>query len=166
MVTMNVIERMRRDWDRRAREDAYFYAGFARRKQSDAEFFASAADTVRTLEGELARLRTNGPWSALEIGCGPGRLMGAMSGHFSRIDGVDISEAMVALAREFEQAQVLRERFLAGERGAVDPREHRVALIAAPVRPRDAGQLEGADKTRRRYVRPATQIHPVALPVD
>lgn len=95
---MTIIERMRRDWDRRAREDAYFYAGFARRKQSDADFFSSAADTIRTLENELVRVP--GRERALEIGCGPGRLMGAMSRHFAEIHGVDISEEMAARARE------------------------------------------------------------------
>ncbi len=97
---MTIIERMRRDWDRRAREDAYFYAGFARRRQSDAEFFASAPDTIRTLEAELSRLAPSPERRALEIGCGPGRLMGAMSRNFSEIHGVDISAEMVALARE------------------------------------------------------------------
>ena len=97
---MTVIERMRRDWDRRAREDAYFYAGFARRKQSDADFFSSAPDTVLTIEAELARLPASSSRRGLEIGCGPGRLMGAMARNFSEIHGVDISEGMIALARE------------------------------------------------------------------
>lgn len=97
-----LIERMRADWNRRAREDAYFYAAFARQHQSDAEFFASASETIATLEGELGRLAPS-PVSerrALEIGCGPGRLMLPMSRHFGEIHGVDISEGMVALARE------------------------------------------------------------------
>ncbi len=97
---MTIIERMRRDWDQRAREDAYFYAGFARRKQSDDDFFSSAPDTIRTLETELARLPPSSLRRGLEIGCGPGRLMGSMSRHFSEIHGVDISVEMVALARE------------------------------------------------------------------
>lgn len=102
MMNPELIERMRADWNRRAREDAYFYAAFARQHQSDEEFFASAVETVATLEGELARLAPS-PISqrrALEIGCGPGRLMLPMSRHFGEIHGVDISERMVALARE------------------------------------------------------------------
>jgi SAM-dependent methyltransferase len=97
---MTIIERMRRDWDQRAREDAYFYAGFAHRNQSDADFFASAPDTVCTLENELVRLPPSAHRRALEIGCGPGRLMGAMAPHFGEIHGVDISEEMAALARQ------------------------------------------------------------------
>jgi SAM-dependent methyltransferase len=97
---MTIIERMRRDWDQRAREDAYFYAGFNRRKQSDADFFSSAPDTILTIEAELARLPPSTSLRGLEIGCGPGRLMGSMSRHFSEIHGVDISAEMVDLARQ------------------------------------------------------------------
>ncbi|HEY2843004.1 MAG TPA: class I SAM-dependent methyltransferase, partial [Bryobacteraceae bacterium] len=39
-------------------------------------------------------------WKALEIGCGPGRLMRPMSRHFAEIHGVDVSDEMIALARE------------------------------------------------------------------
>jgi SAM-dependent methyltransferase len=97
---MTVIERMRRDWDQRAREDAYFYAGFARRQQSDSDFFSSAPDTILTIEAELSRLPPSPFRRGLEIGCGPGRLMGSMSRNFSEIHGVDISAEMVGLARE------------------------------------------------------------------
>lgn len=93
---------MREDWNARAREDAGYYVAFARREQDDAEFFATAADTVRDLEGELNRVpaRLRAHWKALEIGCGPGRLMRPMSRHFSEIHGVDVSDEMIALARE------------------------------------------------------------------
>lgn len=93
---------MREDWNRRAREDAHFYVVFSRQNQDEAEFLASAAEVTGILENELARLPP-GPSSsrrALKIGCGPGRLMLPMSRHFGEIHGVDISEEMVAMARE------------------------------------------------------------------
>src|SRR5208337_439790 len=74
--------------------------------------------------------------------------------------------AMVALAGELHQLQMLVERFLGGERGAVDSRQHRVVLVAAPVRTRDASELECLQIARRGHVRPAAKIHPVALAVD
>jgi len=89
---------MRAEWNARARQDARFYAAFARRNQTDEEFIASAADTLPTLEKEFRRLP--GTQRALEIGCGPGRLMVPMSRHFAEIHGVDISEEMVALASD------------------------------------------------------------------
>jgi SAM-dependent methyltransferase len=99
---MGPIERMREDWDRWAREDAYYYAAFGRRNQDEREFFAGAAEVLHTLTREFVRLPEAPAQSrrALEIGCGPGRLMLPMSAHFGEIHGVDISERMVAKARE------------------------------------------------------------------
>ena len=93
---------MRDDWDRRAREDALYYVAFGRKQQSREEFFASAADVLRTLREDLRRfpdeadLRT---MTALEIGCGPGRLMLPLSRELGRVYGVDVSEEMIAIAR-------------------------------------------------------------------
>jgi SAM-dependent methyltransferase len=93
-----LLERMRADWNRRADEDANYYVAFGRRDQEDEEFFWSAADVVRRLQGDLKRLPARD--AALEIGCGPGRLMRPMSRHFAEIHGVDVSDEMVRLARE------------------------------------------------------------------
>jgi len=93
---------MRDDWNSRAREDAGYYVAFGRRNQDDAEFFATATDVINDLEGELRRVKPEdrGHWTALEIGCGPGRLMRPMSRHFVEIHGVDVSDEMISLARE------------------------------------------------------------------
>ena len=93
-----LLESMRADWNRRADEDANYYVAFGRRDQEDEEFFWSAADVVRRLQGDLKRLHARG--SALEIGCGPGRLMRPLSRHFAEIHGVDVSDEMVRLARD------------------------------------------------------------------
>jgi SAM-dependent methyltransferase len=93
-----VLDRMRSDWNGRAREDANYYVAFGRRDQDDEEFFSTAADVVRGLETELKRVEK--PRRALEIGCGPGRLMKPMSRRFEEIHGVDVSDEMIRLARE------------------------------------------------------------------
>jgi ubiquinone/menaquinone biosynthesis C-methylase UbiE len=99
----DVTGKMRADWERRALEDANYYVAFGRREQQEAEFEATAADVVRNLDAELrrfggaeriARLR------ALEIGCGPGRIMLPMSRRFAEIRGVDISAGMIRRAEE------------------------------------------------------------------
>jgi SAM-dependent methyltransferase len=92
---------MQRDWNERAREDAHFYVAFGRREQDNEEFFATAAEVVKGLEWELKRF--TGPvnrraWRALEIGCGPGRLLRPMSKHFGEIHGIDVSDEMIARA--------------------------------------------------------------------
>jgi SAM-dependent methyltransferase len=98
MAERDVLEEMRADWNARAREDAHYYVAFGRREQDEEEFFRTAADVVRGLSIELKRLRA--PRRALEIGCGPGRLMRPMSRYFEEIHGVDVSDEMVRLARE------------------------------------------------------------------
>src|SRR5579864_581996 len=93
---------MREDWNNRAREDAGYYVAFGRREQEDADFYATASEVVNRLEHELKRvpLKDRHGWKALEIGCGLGRLMRPMSRHFVEIHGVDVSDEMVARAKE------------------------------------------------------------------
>src|SRR5581483_11276596 len=55
---------------------------------------------------------------------------------------LDAELAMVAFGRFIEAAQVRLEVGLGRPRRAVDALELRVALVAAPVRPRDPHQLE------------------------
>ena len=100
---IDVAERMRSEWNERAREDAHFYVAFGRREQAENEFFETAREVVLGFEMELRRFpaRANRrAWRALEIGCGPGRLMRPMSRHFGEIHGVDVSDEMIARARE------------------------------------------------------------------
>src|SRR5260370_35471894 len=83
-------------------EDAGIDGGEGRRDQDDAEFYSTATEMVTSLESELRRvpLSERGGWRALEIGCGPGRLMRPMSRHFVEIDGVDVPDEMIAIARQ------------------------------------------------------------------
>src|SRR5215831_2190928 len=98
MEDSKVLEQMRADWNERAAEDAYYYVAFGRRDQDDEEFFSTAAAIVEGFEPELKRVC--GRDAALEIGCGPGRLMRPLAKHFREIHGVDVSDEMVKLARE------------------------------------------------------------------
>src|ERR1700682_4929889 len=101
--SMSVSERMRADWNQRAREDAHYYVAFGGRDQDEAGFLATAADVLRSLEAQLKRLPAKAnrrAWRALEIGCGPGRLIKPLSRHFGEIHGVDVSDEMIRIARE------------------------------------------------------------------
>ncbi len=102
MEPTDVSAQMREDWNSRAREDAGYYVAFGRRDQDDAEFFATATEVINGLEWELRRVSPleRAHWKALEIGCGPGRLMRPMSRHFLEIHGVDVSDEMIARAKE------------------------------------------------------------------
>ncbi len=99
----SVSDRMRAEWNQRAREDAHFYVAFGARDQDEAGFAATVADVLPCIEEELKRFpRDSAPAArrALEIGCGPGRLMKPLSRHFTEIHGVDVSDEMIRLARE------------------------------------------------------------------
>jgi ubiquinone/menaquinone biosynthesis C-methylase UbiE len=99
---MDVHDQMRNEWNERAREDAHYFVAFGRRDQNDDEFFDTAKDLIRELETELKRLPSTVSLSnrkALEIGCGPGRLMRPLSRHFGEIHGIDVSDEMIAQAR-------------------------------------------------------------------
>lgn len=93
---------MQEDWNARAREDAHYYVAFGRRQQDDDEFFETGDEMARSLALELKRLpeRPARARRALEIGCGPGRLIKPMSRYFGEIHGVDVSDEMVRLAKD------------------------------------------------------------------
>ena len=99
----SVSDRMRSDWNQRAREDAHYYVAFGGRDQDEQGFDATAVDVLPSLETELKRFPKGAnrrAWRALEVGCGPGRLMKPLSRHFGEIHGVDVSDEMIRLARE------------------------------------------------------------------
>lgn len=73
------------------------------RRWTREEFFATG---VREIEKVLGHLRSLGVQldsdaPVLDFGCGVGRLTRALSSHFHRCWGVDISATMIANAREF-----------------------------------------------------------------
>jgi SAM-dependent methyltransferase len=99
------VEHLGREWDELARGDALWEV-LSDPERSDGrwqleEFFASGKAEV---EPALARARELGRpeafGRALDFGCGVGRLTRALAEHFSECVGVDVSEQMVARARE------------------------------------------------------------------
>lgn len=68
----------------------------------DERFFGIATEVVNGLESELRRASPDerGKWRALEIGCGSGRLMRAVSRHFSELQGAESSPVIVQRAQE------------------------------------------------------------------
>lgn len=109
---MDVNKTMRAEWNNRAREDAHFYVAFGQKQQSGDDFLSSANEILPALEYGFQWLvkPSARPTRALEIGCGPGRLMCAMLPYFDELYGVDISDEMVKLAtdnlREYSNATV------------------------------------------------------------
>lgn len=103
------LDKMRRDWDERARENARFYVNTERTDWTDQEFFASGertvAEEILTDMTNICQGKDPRQMKVLEIGCGAGRVTRALSGLFGEVHAVDVSGEMVAQAQ-----QALRDR--------------------------------------------------------
>jgi SAM-dependent methyltransferase len=97
------IERMRRDWDRRARENARHYVVTGQDEWSDEEFHQSGRLTLEEEIlndlGNVCQGKDPKQMKALEIGCGAGRVTRAFAEFFGEVYAVDISREMVRQAR-------------------------------------------------------------------
>ena len=98
------LEKMRRDWDERARENARFYVNTERTDWTDEEFFASGertvAEEILTDMTNICQGKDPNQMRVLEIGCGAGRVTRALARLFGEVHAVDVSGEMVAQARE------------------------------------------------------------------
>ena len=97
------LDKMRRDWDERARENARFYVNTERTDWTDQEFFASGertvAEEILTDMTNICQGKDPKQMKVLEIGCGAGRVTRALSGLFGEVHAVDVSGEMVTLAQ-------------------------------------------------------------------
>ena len=97
------LEKMRRDWDDRARENARYYVDTARQDWTDEEFFQSGertvAEEIRTDMINICQGKDPSAMRVLEIGCGAGRVTRALARLFGEVHAVDVSGEMVRLAR-------------------------------------------------------------------
>ena len=98
------LEKMQRDWDARARENARYYVATGKKDWSDEEFFASGekaiAEDLLTDMINICQGKDPKAMRVLEIGCGAGRLTRALANLFGEVHAVDVSGEMVARARE------------------------------------------------------------------
>lgn len=97
------LEKMRKDWDERARENARHYVVTEREEWNDEDFFQSGEQTVaeeiRTDMQNICQGMDPRSMRVLEIGCGAGRVTRALAKMFGEVHAVDVSGEMVKLAR-------------------------------------------------------------------
>lgn len=100
----DLLERMRRDWDQRARENARYYVATGKQEWTDEEFFRSGEKHVQeeilTDMINICQEKDPKEMRILEIGCGAGRVTHALAKLFGQVVGVDVSGEMIARARE------------------------------------------------------------------
>src|SRR3984957_6819604 len=98
------VGRMRRDWDRRAQENARHYVATGQKEWTDEEFFAAGEqemqDQIFNDLGNICQGRDPKTLKVLEIGCGAGRVTRALARFFGEVYAVDISPKMVREARQ------------------------------------------------------------------
>src|SRR3981081_591596 len=102
------LSAVRRYWDRQARTDPMWAIltnpGKTEGRWDAQEFFATGTHEVSLF------MNRAGAWgapssrrTALDFGCGIGRLTQALAEHFDKVCGVDISPKMIELAREYNR---------------------------------------------------------------
>ncbi len=95
---------MRRTWDALAAGETAVYVGDPTR----------GAEELAGLFGRLGADPHGG--TCVEVGCGPGRMTGALAERFDRVIGLDVSPAMLEQARANVSAPNVELRAVSGER--------------------------------------------------
>lgn len=100
---MKATNSMRRDWNERARKDAFLYIASWKDDWNEEAFFASGeADYQRLVEPIVAKLGVATEGSAIaELGCGAGRMTRALARRFRTVTAIDISEEMHVRAKRY-----------------------------------------------------------------
>ncbi|MEE8585245.1 MAG: class I SAM-dependent methyltransferase [Acidobacteriota bacterium] len=98
-------QRMQDDWDRRSRENAFYYVASSSEAWSEEEFFQSGRqtfeETFREDMPDICRGRDPRRMRVLEVGCGVGRILRAAADEFGEVCGVDVSPEMIRKARRY-----------------------------------------------------------------
>ena len=103
MEVSDLLKKMQRDWDDRARENARHYVVNSKETWTDEEFYEGGRQTVAndilTDMQNVCQGREPGSMQVLEIGCGAGRVTRALGEMFGEVHAVDVSGEMIQLAR-------------------------------------------------------------------
>lgn len=113
-------EEMKRFWNARAREDAFYFVDTRQtyRAPDRHRFWASADLVDYVLDGLEVRLRSTD--TVLEIGCGLGRITRGLAARAGEVIALDVSDEMLARARELNP-QLERVRWVLGDGVSLHP---------------------------------------------
>jgi len=104
LIDNDVLRRMRNDWDQRARENAEHYIANSTKEWKDREFYRTgeinvATDVMPDMYRICAGKQSPLDLTALEIGCGVGRMTRMLARIFRHVTAVDVSKEMIDRAR-------------------------------------------------------------------
>jgi SAM-dependent methyltransferase len=104
---VNVREMMRRDWDDRARRDAFHYIASWKKDWNIDSFLASGGKDYAALVSPVLKrcgISANGE-VMVELGCGAGRMTPSFARRYSRVVALDLSAEMLQRARQIHAEQ-------------------------------------------------------------
>ncbi len=106
-MASRVTKIMRRDWDARARKNAFHYIASWRKEWDSESFIASGEeDFERLVVPVLARCGLPAIGKCmLELGCGAGRMTSSFAKRFELVHALDLSQEMLSRARQMHSAQ-------------------------------------------------------------
>jgi len=101
---MDISQKMKTDWTDKAQENAYHWVDSSRKDWDKDEYYKGGIDEVARYVLPVFKKAGLGrdalsKMQALDIGCGTGRLSVALAKHFGKVDGVDISQEMIDIAK-------------------------------------------------------------------
>ncbi|HEX9224151.1 MAG TPA: class I SAM-dependent methyltransferase [Candidatus Acidoferrales bacterium] len=104
---MKLTEAMRRDWDERARKNAFHYIASWRREWDVDSFLTSGEeDFARLVAPALERSQIPASGKVMvELGCGAGRMTRSFARRFGRVYAFDVSREMLQRARQIHPGQ-------------------------------------------------------------
>jgi SAM-dependent methyltransferase len=106
---MDIVEKMKRDWDRRAHQDARFWIA-TEAYETPTTFNRSGEHDCEQLLAGLEPYMDRS-WNVLEIGCGIGRLLKPLAARFRYVCGVDVSAEMILQSKNWLAGLVNVETF-------------------------------------------------------
>ncbi len=99
---MNIINKMKKDWNRRANHNARYWIATSAFETDDVFADSGENDARRILEGLEDYLSPS--WHVLEIGCGIGRLLKPLASRFHHLCGIDVSKEMIEQSKDWLKA--------------------------------------------------------------
>ncbi len=96
---MNIATKMKVDWNRRAKHHAQYWIA-SEDFQDDDKFAQSGHYSAQALLAAISPYY-DPTWTALDIGCGIGRMLKPLAPHFRHLVGIDVSGEMIEKSQKW-----------------------------------------------------------------